>query len=146
VYENFFEAASHVSKKGAVLIVLDSFHPVVAAITKWSPSILVKKILRENLEAFLPPYSSVAVITLDKSEAVVLRNGFTKSVTDGRLPPETKVVLVDGDGDSESKIVVSVSVADRELLSTFLRELSRKRALSKKTPINIALDPYTLLT
>lgn len=146
VYENFFEAASHVSKKGAVLIVLDSFHPVVAAITKWSPSILVKKILRENLEAFLPPYSSVAVITLDKSEAVVLKNGFTKSVTDGRLPPETKVVLVDGDGDSESKILVSVSVADRELLSTFLRELSRKRALSKKTPINIALDPYTLLT
>ena len=146
VYESFFEAASHVSKSGNVLIVLDSFHPVVASITKWSPSILVKKILREDSEAFLPPYSSIAVITLDRSEAVTLRNGLAKSVSDGRLPPETKVVLISGEGEVQSKVIVSVAIDNRELLSTFLLELSRKRALSKKTSINIALDPYTLLT
>ena len=146
VYENFFEAASHVSKKGSVLIVLDHSHPVVAALTRWSPSILVKKILRENLEAFLPPYSSIAVLTLEKSEAVVLKNGFTKSVADGRLPSQTNVVLVPGQGESQSRVIVSVPIEDRELLSTFILELSRKRAVAKKNIVNIALDPYTLLT
>jgi hypothetical protein len=75
-----------------------------------------------------------------------LRNGLTKSVSDGRLPPETKVVLISGEGEVQSKVIVSVAIDNRELLSTFLLELSRKRALSKKTSINIALDPYTLLT
>jgi len=146
VYENFFEAASHVSKKGSVLIVLDHSHPVVAALTRWSPSILVKKILRENVEAFLPPYSSIAILTLDKSDAVVLKNGFTKSIADGRLPSQTNVVLVPGQGESQSRVLVSVPIEYRELLSTFVLELSRKRAIAKKSVVNIALDPYTLLT
>jgi primosomal protein N' (replication factor Y) len=146
VYENFFEAASHVSKKGSVLIVLDHSHPVVAALTRWSPSILVKKILRENVEASLPPYSSIAILTLDKSDAVVLKNGFTKSITDGRLPSQTNVVLVPGQGESQSRVLVSVPIEYRELLSKFLLELSRKRAIAKKSVVNIALDPYTLLT
>jgi primosomal protein N' len=135
-----------VSKKGSVLIVLDHSHPVVAALTRWSPSILVKKILRENVEASLPPYSSIAILTLDKSDAVVLKNGFTKSITDGRLPSQTNVVLVPGQGESQSRVLVSVPIEYRELLSKFLLELSRKRAIAKKSVVNIALDPYTLLT
>lgn len=146
VYENFFEASSHISKKGSVFIVLEHSHPVVASLTRWNPSILVKKILRENQEAFLPPYSSIAVLTLDKSEAVVIKNGFTKSAADGRLPSGTKVVLVPGQGESQSKVFVSVPTDDRELLSTFILELSRKRAVAKKSVVNVALDPYTLLT
>jgi hypothetical protein len=94
----------------------------------------------------LPPYSSIAVLTLEKSEAVVLKNGFTKSVADGRLPSQTNVVLVPGQGESQSRVIVSVPIEDRELLSTFILELSRKRAVAKKNIVNIALDPYTLLT
>jgi hypothetical protein len=107
---------------------------------------LVKKILRENVEASLPPYSSIAILTLDKSDAVVLKNGFTKSITDGRLPSQTNVVLVPGQGESQSRVLVSVPIEYRELLSKFLLELSRKRAIAKKSVVNIALDPYTLLT
>ena len=145
VYESFFEAAAHVNQKGKVLIVLDAFHPLVAAITKWNPGMLVKKILRENAEAFLPPFSSVAVLTVEKQEATVLRNGLAKSIKDGRLPVSSQVFLSQETESGDAKILVSVPSENRENLAVFLLELSRKRAISKKSFVSIALDPFTLL-
>jgi len=145
VYESFFEAASHVNSKGSVLIVLDGFHPLVAAITKWNPGGLIKKILRENQDAFLPPFSSVALLTVEKQEAVLLRNGLAKSIKDERLPLSSQVFLFN-DGESErNKIVVSVPAENRGILAAFLLELVRKRAISKKSSVSVALDPFTLL-
>lgn len=145
VYESFFEAAAHVSQMGSVLIVLDTFHPLVAAITKWNPGTLVRKILRENEEAFLPPFSSIAVLTVEKEEAILLRNGLAKSIKDGRLPVSSQIFLSQGAESDDAKILVSVPAENREILAAFLLELSRKRAISKKSFVNIALDPFTLL-
>ena len=145
VYESFFEAAAHVSKKGNVFVVLDAFHPLVAAITKWNPGTLVKKILRENEEAFLPPYSSMAVLTVEKDEAILLKNGLAKSIKDGRLPTNSQIFLSEDTESDDAKILLSVPVENRDILAAFLLELSRKRAVSKKSFVNIALDPFTLL-
>ncbi|MCX6445284.1 MAG: hypothetical protein NTZ66_00175, partial [Actinobacteria bacterium] len=145
VYESFFEAAAHVSKKGNVFVVLDAFHPLVAAITKWNPGTLVRKILRENEEAFLPPYSSMAVLTVQKHEAIFLKNGLAKSIKDGRLPMNSQIILSEDAEFDEAKILLSVPVENRDILAAFLLELSRKRAVSKKSFVNIALDPFTLL-
>ena len=145
VYESFFEAAAHVSKKGNVFVVLDAFHPLVAAITKWNPGTLVRKILRENEEAFLPPYSSMAVLTVQKHEAILLKNGLAKSIKDGRLPMNSQIFLSEDAESDDAKILLSVPVENRDILAAFLLELSRKRAVSKKSFVNIALDPFTLL-
>jgi len=144
VYEHFFDAVSHVRESGNVYIALDSSHPLVASISRWSPSVLIKKILRENLDAFLPPYSSVALIIMDSSEVPTMNNGITKSIKDGRLPLESKIFVVESKNEIDSKIVISVPIAQREVLASFLLELSRKRAVSKKSPISIVLDPYVL--
>ncbi len=145
VYESFFEAAAHVSKKGNVFVVLDAFHPLVAAITKWNPGTLVRKILRENEEAFLPPFSSIAVLTVQKQEAILLKNGLAKSIKDGRLPMNSQIFLSEDAESDDAKILLSVPVENRDILAAFLLELSRKRAVSKKSFVNIALDPFTLL-
>ena len=145
VYESFFEAAAHVVEKGNVYIVLDAFHPLVAAITKWNPGLLIRKILRENEEAFLPPYSSVAVLTVQKQEAVLLKNGLAKSIKDGRLPTSSQVFLSQDTETDNAKILISVPAQNRDVLAAFLMELSRKRAISKKSFVSIALDPFTLL-
>lgn len=145
VYESFFEAAAHVSKKGNVFVVLDAFHPLVAAITKWNPGTLVRKILRENEEAFLPPFSSIAVLTVQKHEAILLKNGLAKSIKDGRLPMNSQIFLSEDAESDDAKILLSVPVENRDILAAFLLELSRKRAVSKKSFVNIALDPFTLL-
>jgi primosomal protein N' (replication factor Y) len=145
VYESFFEAAAHVSQKGSVFIVLDAFHPLVAAITKWNPGTLVRKVLRENEEAFLPPFSSIAVLTVEKQEAMLLKNGLAKSIKDGRLPTESQIFLSEDAESDDAKILLSVPAVNRDVLAAFLLELSRKRAISKKSFVNIALDPFTLL-
>jgi primosomal protein N' (replication factor Y) len=145
VYESFFDAASRVRKGGNVLVVLDSFHPVIASLSRWNPSFLIKKILRESSEAFLPPFSSTAILRSEISEGVMIRNGIAKSVKDGRLPEFSRVYLSQGTSKNESRIFVSVPRSDRQVLVDFLRELSRKRAIAKKSSISIALDPFVLL-
>ena len=145
VYEAFFEATSRVSKNGTVLLVLDSFHPAVSAISRWNPSLLIKKILRESSEADLPPFSTTAILKLPESEGVALRNGILKSIKDGRLPDTSQVYLTQNYSIDEARILISVPRKNRNLLVDFVHVLSRKRALSKKSPMNIAIDPYALL-
>lgn len=146
VYESFFEAASRVKKDGSVFVVLDSFHPVVAALSRWNPASLIKKILRESLDAGLPPYSNIAIVRLEESDGVLLKNGLLKSIKDGRLPSTTKVYLSKSDGKDQARLIISVAKENRNILVLFLRELVRKRAISRKSAISISLDPYTLLT
>jgi primosomal protein N' len=145
VYESFFEAISRVSKDGIVLLALDSFHPVVSAISRWNPSLLIKKILRESIEADLPPFRTTAVLKLPASEGVLLRNGILKSIKDGRLPDVSKVYLTVNDATGEARILISVPREKRNLLVDFVHVLSRKRAVSKKNSMSIAIDPYALL-
>jgi primosomal protein N' (replication factor Y) len=145
VYESFFEAISRVSKNGSVLLALDSFHPVVAAISRWNPSILIKKILRENMDADLPPFSTTAILKVPVSEGTALRNGILKSIKDGRLPQASKVYLTETNSSNEARILVNVPRENRNLLVDFISVLSRKRAVSKKSSMSIAIDPYALL-
>jgi len=144
-YESFFEASSRMRKGGKLLIVLDSFHPVVASLSRWNPRLLIKKILRENFDAFLPPYSKTATIRVAISEGVLLRNGIAKSIKDGRLPGATRVYFSENKSKGEARVVVVVPRDDRTTLANFIRELARKRAISKKDFISIALDPFVLM-
>ena len=145
VFESFFEASSRVKKNGSVLIVLDPYHPAIAALSRWNPSILIKKILRECSDAFLPPYASTAVLSVPILEGVALRNGIAKTIKDGRLPLKSRVNLVEDKSKNVSQIFVSVPRKDRQLLVDFLSEFARKRAISKKSLITFALDPFTLV-
>jgi primosomal protein N' (replication factor Y) len=145
VYESFFDSASRVKESGSVLLVLDPSHPVIASITRWNPSVLVKKILRENSDALLPPYASSVLLKVPTDEAVMLRNGLLKSINDGRLPSSSKVYLTENDSKNESRLFINVPRENRDDLAKFIHELTRKRAISKKRFISAALDPYALL-
>jgi hypothetical protein len=79
------------------------------------------------------------------SEGTALRNGILKSIKDGRLPQASKVYLTETNSSNEARILVSVPRESRNLLVDFIHVLSRKRAVSKKSPMSIAIDPYSLL-
>jgi primosomal protein N' (replication factor Y) len=145
VYESFFEASSRVRKGGKVLLVLDPFHPVVSALSRWNPSLLIKKILRENAEAFLPPYSTTVSLKAPLAEGVLLKNGILKSIKDARLPEMTKVYLSENHSRDEARILISVPRESRTLLVDFVSELSRRRAISHKAPMSSSIDPYALM-
>ena len=145
VYESFFEAASRLKKNGKILLVLDAFHPTIAALSRWNPSNLIQKILRENYEALLPPYVCTALVKVNLSEGTIVKNGFLKSIKDARLPVESEIFLIEDIDKNEAKILIKVPRKHRAHLALFLREFNRKRAISKKSYISIALDSFTLL-
>jgi hypothetical protein len=57
----------------------------------------------------------------------------------------SQIFLSQGAESDDAKILVSVPAENREILAAFLLELSRRRAISKKSFVSIALDPFTLL-
>jgi hypothetical protein len=79
------------------------------------------------------------------SEGTALRNGILKSIKDGRLPQASKVYLTETNSSNEARILVNVPRENRNLLVDFISVLSRKRAVSKKSSMSIAIDPYALL-
>ena len=84
-------------------------------------------------------------MTVEKQESVILKNGLAKSIKDGRLPTSSQVFLSQDAESDDARILVSVPSENRDVLAAFLLELSRKRAISKKSFVSIALDPFTLL-
>jgi hypothetical protein len=75
----------------------------------------------------------------------MLKNGILKSIKDGRLPSASKVYLAENQAKNEARILVSVPRNERKVLLDFVFELGRRRAISKKSYVSIAIDPYVLL-
>lgn len=142
--EQIFHAASRVSSKGKVLLVVDSAHPITASISRWSPSILSMRELEERRDANFPPYFRAISIEVGAKEATLLANGFKKALLDLRLPASTKILGPALDGKAGAKIILLSSLRDGGALVDFLHEFARKRSIAKKDSIRLRVDPYSL--
>jgi primosomal protein N' (replication factor Y) len=139
-----FHAASKVNSRGKVLIVIDSSHPITASIARWSPSILSMRDLKERQETNFPPYFRAIEISAQSSEAVLMANGFKKSLLEGRLPSSTRVLGPSITTIGNSKIILLVDTNDAHIVIEFIHEFGRKRSLAKKSALKYRVDPYAL--
>lgn len=140
-----FHAASRVSRKGKILLVIDSTHPVTASLARWNPSILSMRDLKEREDADFPPYFRAIEILAERDESLLVVNGFKKSILEGRLPSSTKVLgpaLTQGDG---AKIILLANLSDAPKLVDFVHEFARKRSVGKKSALKFRVDPYALI-
>lgn len=142
--ELFFESAAKVKSGGAVLLAIDESHPVVSALYRWNPTILLRRELNERKEIHFPPYAHSAVITVPTNEAVALEKGLQKAIKDLRLPDDTKILGPSKLDSQSSKIVVISHQGKGDELADFLHELMRRRSISKKSGMSIRIDPYSL--
>jgi len=142
--ELFFESAAQVRRDGAVLLCIESEHPIVASVTRWNPSIMNQRELAERLEIPLPPFVSTAVLSGLESEFTVLVAGLNKAVHDGRLAPSARIFGPINIGRGKSKIVLYFSVDDSKQVKLFLSELQRRRSIARKEPLSLRIDPYSL--
>lgn len=139
-----FHAASRVSPKGKVLIVIDSTNPISASLSRWSPSILSMRDLKDREEAGFPPYFRAIEILADRDESILFSNGFKKSILEGRLPSSTKVLGPALTTDDNAKIILLASLSDSPKLVEFVHEFARKRSVGKKSALKFRVDPYAL--
>jgi primosomal protein N' (replication factor Y) len=142
--ETFFAAAALVSTSGEVITVVNSSNPITAALAQWSPKVLLARELTELRELGFPPFSRSIVMEVESSEATLIVAGLKKAILDGRAPASTKVLGPAQRSGAITRILLIAQIKDSEKLLKFFSEYIRHRAITKKKPLSLRVDPYSL--
>jgi primosomal protein N' (replication factor Y) (superfamily II helicase) len=142
--ESFFEAASHISVKGEIVTVIDSAHPITAALTQWSPATMAGRELSERREVALPPYTQAVLLETESKDATLIIAGIRKAVLDQRLPSSVSALGPSQSSGDLSRILLTCDISQSDAFLNFLHEFIRHRAVTKKSKIFLRVDPYSL--
>jgi len=143
VRELIFAHSALVSVSGEVIVIGDSSHPIVTALTSWNPSMIIHQELQERSSLHLPPYARVARFTLATDEATRFKSALLKAKDEGLIPSNTEILGPIPFGD-KSSLIISTPVADGEALIKTLHEFMRRRSTAKKLLPTMRIDPYSL--
>ena len=142
--ESFFEAASYVKDGGEILVSIDPSHPIIAALSTWNPAHMYKRELSELDSLNLPPFSRAITIDVDVKEASSIAEGLKKALLDMRIPASTKILGPSIRSVSTARILLTANLSEFAKLTVFLGEYVKHRAVTKKDPIQLRIDPYSL--
>jgi primosomal protein N' (replication factor Y) len=142
--EAFFEAASKVRIGGEVLISIDSSHPIVASLSTWSPAHMYKRELDELETLSLPPFYRSVLLDLPVKEASTIAEGLRKSLLEQRIPDSSRILGPSIRNPETARILITASSSDFPRLTEFLTEYIKHRAITKKNPMEVRIDPYSL--
>ena len=142
--ESFFEAASHVSAKGEIVTVIDSAHPITAALTQWNPATMAARELSDRKEVGLPPFTRAVLLETESKDANGIIAGIRKAVFDQRLPSSVLALGPSQSSGDLSRILLTCDISQSDIFLKFLHEFLRHRAITKKSKIFLRVDPYAL--
>jgi primosomal protein N' (replication factor Y) len=142
--EAFFEAASKVRNGGEVLIAIDSSHPIVASLSTWSPAHMYKRELIELESLNLPPFYRSVFLDMPVKEASAIAEGLKKSLLEKRIPDSSRILGPSIRNPETARVLITASISDFPRLTEFLSEYVKHRAITKKSPIELRIDPYSL--
>jgi len=142
--EAIMQSASLLSSNGKVLVVIDSAHPIVAALSRWNLSPLLARELREREQTQLPPLVHAVILEIAHSDTSTFVSGINASIKDGRVPNSTRILGPTRLDDQSSRVILTVSRDDGQELIDFLVTYRKKRGISKKSIPHMRIDPYAL--
>ena len=142
--EHFFESARLVSDSGTVFLVLDPGHPVVAALTRWDPSPMIRKELQDREELKFPPFYRFISLETDSAEATALHAGLQSAFEDGRISSLSEISGPHLRENQRSRVLISAPFSVAPAVVDFLHELQRRRSISRKPLFTMRVDPYSL--
>ena len=142
--ESIMHFASLVSSTGKVLLVIDSSHPIVAAVSRWNLTPLTNRELLEREQTHLPPITHAVTVELPHGDCQVFASGVLKAIADGRISPATKILGPKKISDESSRVILTSPLNEAETLIEFLTTYRKKRMLAKKSNLIMRVDPYAL--
>lgn len=142
--EIFFQSAALVAPSSPVFVSFTPTHPIVAALTRWDASPLVRKELREREEMHFPPYYRFICIDLETKEAVKFLAGLVQAQRENRVGQEVQITGPHEKSKELSRIILSAPVSSAASVVDFVHELQRRRSISRKPLFVIRVDPYSL--
>ena len=142
--EAIMQSVALLAKKGKALLVIDSAHPITASVSRWNLAPLLMRELSERSQTHLPPVVHAVTIEMAHSECSSFIAGIKKSTAESRISPSTRVLGPTKISNENSRVIITVALDEGQVLIDFLNEYRKKRALARKPPLTMRVDPYSL--
>ena len=105
---------------------------------------MYKRELVELETLFLPPFYRSVVLDVPVKEASAIAEGLKKSLLEQRIPESSRILGPSIRNTETARVLVTTSSSDFPQLTEFLTEYIKHRAITKKNPIEVRIDPYSL--
>lgn len=141
-YSNFFAASALASDSGVIALVHDDGSAITSALTTWNPATISKREIEQRIQLQLPPISSAVLVLADSAELVRLKSALESAKEESRAPKSLRVYgPTAGEG---AKLTLLVDPSEQIELVSLLREINKRRAISKKPLLAYRVNPYSL--
>jgi primosomal protein N' (replication factor Y) len=141
-YSSFFAASALIGDDGVVALVHDDGAPITSALTTWNPATISKREIEQRISLQLPPISGAVLVLADAAELVRLKSALESAKAESRTPKSLRVY---GPTAGESaKLTLLVDPLEQLELVSLLREINKRRAISKKPLLAYRVNPYSL--
>jgi primosomal protein N' (replication factor Y) len=141
-YSNFFAAGALISDSGVIALVSDDGSPITSALTTWNPATISKREIEQRISLHLPPISGAVLVLADSAELVRLKSALESAREESRAPKSLRVYgPTAGEG---AKLTLLVDTTEQIELVSLLREINKRRAISKKPLLAYRVNPYSL--
>ena len=141
-YSNFFAAGALISDSGVIALVSDDGSPITSALTTWNPATISKREIEQRISLQLPPISGAVLVLADSAELVRLKSALESAREESRAPKSLRVYgPTAGEG---AKLTLLVDATEQIELVSLLREINKRRAISKKPLLAYRVNPYSL--
>ena len=141
-YSNFFAASALIGDTGVIALVHDDGAPIISALTTWNPATISKREIEQRISLQLPPISGAVLVLADSSELVRFKDALESAKKENRAPKSLRAYgPTAGEG---AKLTLLVDPAEQLELVSLLREINKRRAISKKPLLAYRVNPYSL--
>ena len=141
-YSNFFSASALVGANGVIALVHDDGAPITSALATWNPATISKREIEQRISLQLPPISGAVLVLADSAELVRLKSALVNATEESRAPKSLRVYgPTAGEG---AKLTLLVDPTEQLELVSLLREINKRRAISKKPLLAYRVNPFSL--
>ena len=143
-YSNFFAASALLGDSGVLLLVHDDGAPITSALTTWNPATISKREIEQRISLQLPPITGAVLVLAEAAELVRLKGALESAKEEGRAPKSLRVYGPTNSGSDDAKLTLLVDPNEQLDLVSLLREINKRRAISKKPLLAYRVNPYSL--
>ena len=143
-YANFFAAGALLSDSGVIALVHDDGAPIISALTTWNPATISKREIEQRVSLQLPPITNAVLVLADSTELVRLKSALESAKQESRAPNSLRVYGPTASGGDGMKLTLLVDPTEVLELVALLREINKRRAISKKPMLSYRVNPYSL--
>jgi hypothetical protein len=92
----------------------------------------------------LPPITNAVLVLADSTELIRLKSALESAKQEGRAPNSLRVYGPTASGSDGIKLTLLVDPTEALELVGLLREINKRRVISKKPMLSYRINPYSL--